>query len=105
MSESKDDLDRLNIDYTVYATEVPGGSVKPFQGSTDLGEVRSVIPGTVVEVRVEPGDEVAEGDVLLLLDAMKMHNEVCAEIDGTVEEVPVEAGDRVEKGQLLVRIT
>lgn len=98
-------LGRLNIDYTTYTTEVPEGSVAPFRGSTDLGEVRAVIPGTVVEVRTTPGDRVQDGAVLLLLDAMKMHNEVCAEVDGTVEEVAVEAGDRVEKGQLLVRIT
>ncbi len=105
MTGRKDGLKKLNIDYTIYTTEVPEGSVTPFQGPTDLGEVRAVIPGTVVEVRVETGDSVVDDDVLLLLDAMKMHNEVCAEINGTVGEVAVETGDRVEKGQLLVRIT
>ena len=105
MSEKDRDLSRLNIDYTIYTTEVPEGSVAPYRGSTDLGEVRAVIPGTVVELRVKPGARVDEGDVLLLLDAMKMHNEVCAEVSGRVEEVAVEPGHRVEKGQLLVRIT
>ena len=103
-AESAGRLGKLNVDYTEYTTEVPEGAVSPYRGSTDLREVRAVIPGTVVEVRVSEGSSVGEGAVLLLLDAMKMHNEVCAEVDGTVEEVAVKDGDRVEKGQLLVRL-
>lgn len=94
--------EELEVDSTRYETEIPGRSLRPFLGLPDRREVRAFIPGTVVEVRAREGDRVSEGQVLLLLDAMKMHNEVCSEIPGRVRRVEVRKGDRVEKNQLLV---
>ncbi|GAB4371864.1 MAG: acetyl-CoA carboxylase biotin carboxyl carrier protein subunit [Acidobacteriota bacterium] len=67
-------------------------------------EVTAVMPGRVVKLLVEAGQEVAEGQGLLVLEAMKMENEVTAPRAGTVERLPVAAGDAVEGGQLLAVI-
>jgi 3-methylcrotonyl-CoA carboxylase alpha subunit len=65
-------------------------------------ETRSPMPGKVLHVTAKPGLEVAAGEPLLILEAMKMENVLTAEIAGTVKEVHVKAGDMVEPGKLLV---
>ncbi len=95
---------RLVIDDTAYETEIPENSLKRGRTSPDLETVKAIIPGTIVDVRVKAGDRVRAGDTLLLLDAMKMHNEVCSPLNGIVRELAVTRGERVEKGQLLVRL-
>ncbi|MFI5143667.1 MAG: biotin/lipoyl-containing protein [Thermoanaerobaculales bacterium] len=65
-------------------------------------EVRAPIPGRVVSVNVAPGATVAPGQPLLVLEAMKMENQICAEAAGTVERVLVTPGATVEGGQVLV---
>lgn len=65
-------------------------------------EIRAPIPGKVVRVAVKVGDEVTSGQPLLVLEAMKMENPICAEGAGRVDEVRVAAGATVEGGQLLV---
>lgn len=67
-------------------------------------EVTSVMPGVVKEVRVAPGDRVRDGQALLILEAMKMENEIRAPHDGVVSEVRVAPGEAVEKGARLVRL-
>lgn len=70
----------------------------------DDKSVTAFIPGTIVDVKVKPGQEVKQGEVLVILDAMKMHNRVIAPSAGKVKEVNVKPGDRVSKGFLLVSI-
>jgi biotin carboxyl carrier protein len=65
-------------------------------------EVRAPIPGRVVSVAVAEGDEVKAGQALLVLEAMKMENQLCAEGAGKVERVLVAPGATVEGGQVLV---
>ena len=60
------------------------------------------LPGTVLSVHVSTGDEVADGDVLVVLEAMKMEHTITAAGPATVSEVPVAAGDRVDAGDSLV---
>ena len=66
--------------------------------------IEAPIPGRVVAVKVAPGDEVTEGQPVIVLEAMKMENELAAERSGVVREVLVEAGDVVDAGSLLVSI-
>ncbi|WP_322920518.1 acetyl/propionyl/methylcrotonyl-CoA carboxylase subunit alpha [Nocardioides renjunii] len=65
------------------------------------GSLLAPMPGTVVTVAVEPGDAVAAGDVVLVLEAMKMQHTVTAPHDGTVAEVNVEPGAQVASGEVL----
>ncbi len=62
------------------------------------------VPGKIVDVFVKPGDKVEEGAPLVVLEAMKMENELRAPKKGTVTVVPVKKGDTAERGQLLVGI-
>ncbi len=66
------------------------------------GTVEAVMPGIVRRVRVKPGDTVEQGQPLLILEAMKMENEISAETAGVVEKVLVADGQTVESGQALV---
>jgi acetyl-CoA/propionyl-CoA carboxylase biotin carboxyl carrier protein len=69
------------------------------------GEVVTPMQGTVLKVLVEPGQEVAAGDVVCIVEAMKMENEVPAAQGGSVQEVRVEAGQSVSAGDVLAVIT
>ena len=62
------------------------------------------MPGTILKVLVSAGQSVSKGDTLLILEAMKMENEITAPSDGTVSAVCVAAGDAVEVGKTLVTI-
>ena len=60
------------------------------------------MPGMVVNVAVHPGDLVAKGQKLLMLEAMKMQTSITAEQDGKNKELPVQPGTQVETGDLLI---
>ena len=66
--------------------------------------VVSPMPGSILDVRVKPGDAVAEGQVVVTLEAMKMEIEVKAESAGVVSAVNVKKGDMVESGSVLVTL-
>jgi biotin carboxyl carrier protein len=67
-------------------------------------EIRTLMPGRVVEVRVAEGDRVEAGQVLVVLEAMKMQNEIRASASGRVVRSQVQAGDTVEGRSLLLVI-
>jgi biotin carboxyl carrier protein len=66
--------------------------------------VASPIAGTVLELRCRPGDPVAVGQTLLVLEAMKMKTNITASAAGRVKAVPVAVGDTVREGQILVEL-
>lgn len=68
------------------------------------GVLKALMPGRIVRVLVEPGQEVTRGTGLLILEAMKMENEIQAPTDGKIEAVFVKAGDTVEGGAPLVHL-
>ena len=63
--------------------------------------VSAPMPGTILKVNVSNGQAVKKGDVLMILEAMKMENEILAAGDGTVASVNVSAGQTVESGTVL----
>lgn len=64
--------------------------------------LKAPMPGLILEIAVEKGQEVAKGDKLLILEAMKMENVIKASGDGIVDEIKVEVGKSVENGQVLI---
>ncbi|NIA10362.1 MAG: biotin/lipoyl-binding protein [Nitrospiraceae bacterium] len=64
--------------------------------------IKSEMPGAIIDVKVKVGDEVKEGDVLLILEAMKMQNEIKSPKDGEVKEVFVKAGENIDADAKMV---
>jgi len=87
-------------DLSTLGTEVKPKRSKPVA----LGDVASPISGKIVNIKVKPGDEVKEGDVLFVVEAMKMENEVHSPISGVVEEVLAQVGETVNPDEVVVRI-
>ncbi len=85
------------------STPMVQGSRRPKAQSP--GQVTTSMPGTIVDVLVKVGDEVKEGDPLLITEAMKMETEVHAPIAGTVSAVNVAKGDNVNPDEALIEIT
>jgi len=101
----KKEAERLNIDHTLYTTRIS----RRYAGRKAYtpprpGRIYSFIPGTVTEVLVKQGDQVAKGDDTVILDAMKMKNRLKSHVSGKVSAVNVKPGDRVSKGLVLVEI-
>jgi len=74
---------------------------KPAAG---LSRVEAPLPGTIFKVNVKEGDEVKKGQSILILEAMKMENNILAEKDGVVNKVHVSEGDAVLQGDVLAEI-
>jgi biotin carboxyl carrier protein len=66
--------------------------------------VHAPIPGLITQIKVKEGDKVKKGDGLILLEAMKMENEIKAETEGVVDKIMISAGRSVEKDQILMKI-
>jgi len=102
----------VRVDGREFSIEVDGGvpseiarrSTGRGRRRNRSGTISSSIPGKVVSLHVAVGDRVDDGDVLLVLEAMKMQNEIQAPISGTVAEVNCESGDSVEANVPLVII-
>lgn len=78
---------------------------KPASGAAaGAGSVTAPMPGTILDVKVSVGDQVKAGQTVVILEAMKMENEIGAPQDGTVKEVRVQKGAAVNSGDVLVTI-
>ncbi len=70
----------------------------------NLNEIISYIPGTIISLDVKEGQEVKEGDRILILESMKMYNNIKMPCDGTISKIHVVAGQRIAKNFLMVEI-
>ena len=82
----------------------PAAAPKKSAAAAGGDPVNSPMPGTIVNVPVSAGQSVKKGDVLVVLEAMKMENEIKAERDATVVSVAVTKGESVDTGSLLVTL-
>jgi glutaconyl-CoA/methylmalonyl-CoA decarboxylase subunit gamma len=73
-------------------------------GRKSDGRIKPPMPGKVVEVKVKEGQDVAEGDVLVVLEAMKMQNDLKSPLAGKVRRVHVQDGANVEASTVLVEL-
>lgn len=72
--------------------------------SQKIGDLKAPMPGLVVNIPVAEGDEIKKGDLLLILEAMKMENALKAVADATVKKIIVKTGQAVEKNQVLIQL-
>ena len=76
----------------------------PAAGGAGSVKVSSPMPGKILAVKANVGDSVKKGQVILILEAMKMENEVVAPEDGTIASINVANGDAVESGAVLATL-
>ena len=99
------DGSKATVNGKTYDTSVVAGiEAKASASSGDGQEVKAALPGNVLRLEVSVGDEVSEGDVLLVVEAMKMETEIKSPFTGTVQSIEVSQGDKVVNGQTLVVI-
>lgn len=79
-------------------------TARPQADKTEPGEVGASMQGQVLEVLVDKGDEVEQGDVLITSEAMKMETNITAPVDGTIDRITVAPGDSVDSGDLVAVI-
>lgn len=82
-------------------TPAPVAEKTPIGTTASASAVKSPLPGTVLDVKVSVGQTVKKGDVVLLIEAMKMENEINASKDGKITNVYVAKGAKVEQGSPL----
>ena len=70
----------------------------------DPNEIRSFIPGSIIDVFAKPGQSLKAGEVILVLDAMKMYTRVTMPHDGVIKTIEVAKGDRIPKNTLMATI-
>jgi acetyl-CoA/propionyl-CoA/long-chain acyl-CoA carboxylase, biotin carboxylase, biotin carboxyl carrier protein len=102
------EVDGRRVPIRVWGDPVPSPPEAPAAASHHHahahGTIAAPMQGTILKVMVEEGQEIQAGDVVCILEAMKMENHVAATLDGVVAEVAVSAGDVVQIGQTLVAI-
>ena len=109
------DLERSNGGFNLWhgggqtfveVTDEKTERLRRLMGAAETGSKEAVLkaamPGLVVKVEVEPGQQVKRGDGLLIVEAMKMENEIKAQSPGVIKEIKVKPGQPVERNQVLV---
>lgn len=92
---------------TAVAGQAPAASPATPRAATPAGgatAMKSPLPGKILKVMATPGSSWKKGDALLIIEAMKMENEILAPRDCTVEEVAVESNQTVKTGDLLLKL-
>ena len=114
VEDLKDGQMKVTVNGQTYQVEVPQTKAQgprvamapatPEAQASGTKEINSELPGTVTKINVTDGQRVKRGDVLLVLEAMKMANDIVSEVDGTVKRVAVTQGQSVNQGDLLVEM-
>jgi biotin carboxyl carrier protein len=88
---------------TKYRTLIPERiENRPSWEKADPKKIFSFIPGTIIKLNIKEGDELKEGDNMLILEAMKMRNEINCPFDGTIKSIHIKEGSRIPKGELMI---
>jgi len=123
----EDDIAEIEVNGTTYLVEVekavketktpklvrsavaPNGGSDPVKTSKPTekkgaGAIKAPLPGTILEIKVKVGDSVKVGDTLLIMEAMKMENEIKSNKNGKVNAIQINIGDSVLEADVLVEI-
>lgn len=79
----------------------PKAAAAPASVPAGATSVVAPMPGTILSINVKAGDTVKKGQILCILEAMKMENEIMSGVDGTISSVAINTGDSVNTNQLL----
>ena len=112
MLESEEGKQRIKVNGNLYDTE----TIDKFDellkklgmekgGAGKVNELKAPMPGLVIEVSVEVGQTVSNGDRLFVLEAMKMENVIKSPTDATVASIEINKGETVEKNQVMIRFS
>ncbi|TLX75321.1 biotin/lipoyl-binding protein [Labilibacter sediminis] len=101
----KDELVGFKVHSLEYQTKITKkfANRKPWK-TPNPNEIYSYIPGTILQVNVSEGQEVKEGESLLVLEAMKMQNQIEMPFTGKVKKICVGEGDKIPKNELMIVI-
>lgn len=103
--ESKNEHFKLVIDDTSYETRItPKFRRRKSYAAVDPKKVYAYIPGIITKINVYEGQKVSKGQSLLILEAMKMMNDVTSHLDGRIKTIHIKQSQMVIKGQLLLEI-
>ncbi len=100
----------LRVDGHAYPLEVRkappkvAGAMRGAGASGGVTKVKPPMPGKIVKIAVAPGDRVQPGEVLVILEAMKMQNEIVSPVEGTVRAVGVKEGESIDAKKVLCEI-
>jgi biotin carboxyl carrier protein len=97
------------VDFAVTARKYKTLLTKKFKNrkvweAPNPNNIKSYIPGTIIELNVKPGQKVKQGDLLLRLEAMKMQNRIDMPFDGVIKSVNVNVGEKIPKNFLMIEI-
>jgi biotin carboxyl carrier protein len=101
----KEEFSEIGLENGVFETRLTRKFArrKPYQ-KHDPGVIKALIPGVIAEIHAKSGLPVKRGDLLLILEAMKMLNRIMAPIDGRVKAIRIKKGEKVSKGQVLIEL-
>lgn len=89
---------------TIVRKRLPDTKAKAPSAASSLKSIKAPLPGNIFKLNVSEGDSVKKGDVLLIMEAMKMENNILAENDGTVKSLKIKEGDSVLQNDILLEI-
>ena len=95
---------KATVNGKLYDFNVKEGIEAKAIGSGEGTPVKAALPGNVLKVLVSEGDNIAEGDIIAVIEAMKMETEIKSPVSGVVKAVEIEVGDKVQTGQVLVTV-
>lgn len=96
--------DKATVNGKLYDFNVKEGIEAKASAGGEGTPVKAALPGNVLKVLVSEGDSISEGDVIAVVEAMKMETEIKSPVSGTVKSVEIEVGNKVQNGQVLVTI-
>jgi len=96
------DLEIGNVRYKTFLTKKYLNR-KPYK-EVNYKEITAFLPGTIVKIFVKKGKKIKKGEKLLILEAMKMKNNIVSSIAGVIEGIQVKQGEAVSKDQVLIKL-